>query len=237
MPVWDEFLTERDKLHLEASRRGPRPRKGFGTRPALLIIDDYYSVLGTEPQDLLEAVKTWPSSCGLEGWEAIYKTQELLAAARANKIPVVFATGLDNFPSPWGSRTKGSGSRLTPEQQEIAYKIVDEIAPAEGELVVRKAAASAFFGTPLVAHLMFNRIDTVIACGETTSGCVRASVVDGCMYRFQMGVVEECTFDRTQASHAVNLFDMDQKYADVVSLAETIQYFDTVGESGVFTAA
>ncbi len=234
MAVWDAFLTERDKKHLEITGFGNRPRKGFGERPALIIIDDYYSTLGTEPEDILESVKKWPMSCGAEGWEAIYKTQELLKAARANKIPVVFATGYGDFPSPWGGKKRSGESKLTPEQQEIAYKIVDEIAPIEGELVIKKASASAFYGTPLIAHLVYNNIDTVIACGETTSGCVRASVVDGCTNRFQMGVVEECTFDRTQASHAINLFDMNQKYADVIGLGEAIAYFDTVGESGVF---
>ena len=64
----------------------------------------------------------------------------------------------------------------------------------------------------------------MIACGETTSGCVRASVVDGCTSRFRMGVVEECTFDRTEASHAVNLFDMNQKYADVLQLDEIVDW-------------
>ncbi|MBW7461323.1 isochorismatase family protein, partial [Paenibacillus sepulcri] len=72
-------------------------------------------------------------------------------------------------------------------------------------------------------------IDTVIACGETTSGCVRASVVDGATYRFKMGVVEECVFDRTQSSHYMNLYDMHQKYADVVDLGYATQYFDTIG--------
>src|SRR6202030_3405577 len=93
MPVWDKFLSERDKQHMEATSWAKRQRRGFGKRPALLIIDDYYGVLGTEPEPILEAVKTWPMSCGEEGWEAIYKTQELLAAARANNIPVIFAKG------------------------------------------------------------------------------------------------------------------------------------------------
>ena len=113
MAVWDAFLTERDKKHMEITGFGNRPRKGFGERPALLIIDDYYSVLGTEPEDILESVKKWPMSCGAEGWEAIYRTQELLTAARANRIPVIFATGLGDFPSPWGSQ---EGSR--PEQTD-----------------------------------------------------------------------------------------------------------------------
>jgi nicotinamidase-related amidase len=95
--------------------------------------------------------------------------------------------------------------------------------------VLKKAAASAFHGTPLVFHLNYHEIDTIVACGETTSGCVRASVVDGATYRFRMSVVEECTFDRTEASHFINLFDMNQKYADVVSLGTATGYFDQIG--------
>jgi maleamate amidohydrolase len=231
MPVWDEFLTERDKQHLIASGRGSRSHAEFGSRPALLVIDDYYGVLGTEPEDILESVKKWPSSCGLEGWEAIHHTATLIAAARANQVPIVYATGLEGFPSPWGARDRGGRPGLTEEQKAIQFKIADEIAPEPGDVVVRKASPSAFFGTPLIAHLIYNQIDTVIACGETTSGCVRASVIDGCTNRFKMGVVEECTFDRTQASHAINLFDMDQKYAHVVGLEEAVAYFDTIGES------
>jgi maleamate amidohydrolase len=231
MPVWDKFLTDRDKAHLEATGSGSRARKGFGKKPALLIIDDYYSVLGTEREEILDSVKKWPMSTGMEGWEAIDRTKELLASARANGIPVIYSVGMGSeFPSPW-ARGGGGGSRLTAEQNAIANKIVDEIAPIAGEVVLKKASASAFWGTPLVAHLQFNGIDTVICCGETTSGCVRASVVDGCTYRFYMGVVEECTFDRTEASHAINLFDMNQKYADVVPLSEAVGYFDMVGES------
>jgi nicotinamidase-related amidase len=229
MPIWDEFLTERDKKHLETSGRDARGHKTFGLRPALLIIDDYYSVLGTTPQPILESVKTWPMSCGMEGWEAVYKTQELLDSARSADIPIVFATGLGDFPSPWGMRDQGPG-RLTAEQKEIAFKIVEELAPRPSELVIKKAAASAFWGTPLVGHLVAKGVDTVIACGETTSGCVRASVVDGSMFRFRMGVVAECTFDRTEASHAINLFDMNQKYAKVIPLSEAIRYFDGIAE-------
>jgi len=72
--------------------------------------------------------------------------------------------------------------------------------------------------------LNYLSIDTIITCGESTSGCVRASVVDGCTNRYRMIVVEECVFDRHEAAHAINLFDMNQKYADVVSLAEALEY-------------
>jgi nicotinamidase-related amidase len=91
-------------------------------------------------------------------------------------------------------------------------------------VVLRKSAPSAFWGTPLVGHLNFLGVDTVIACGESTSGCVRASVVEGCTYRFNMIVPEECVYDRHQATHAINLFDMNHKYADVIPTSEVLDY-------------
>jgi nicotinamidase-related amidase len=227
MPGWDAFLTEQDKAH--QATRGPRQPKGFGETPCVLVIDDYYSVLGLERLPILESIKTWPSSTGLEGWAAIDETVGLLASARANNIPVIYCHGFDDFPSPWGSRGKRNRlSNLPEEMRRKANQIVDEIAPQPGELVLQKAAPSVFHGTPLLFHLNYEGIDTVLACGETTSGCVRASVVDGATYRYHMGVVEECCFDRTQASHWMNLFDMNAKYADVIKKAQAMEYMDSI---------
>jgi nicotinamidase-related amidase len=104
------------------------------------------------------------------------------------------------------------------------YDIIPEVAPLEDELVIRKSSPSVFWGTPLSGQLTALGVDTLLVSGESTSGCVRATVVDGCTERFRVTVVEECVFDRHQACHAVNLFDMDQKYADVVGLAEVLGY-------------
>jgi maleamate amidohydrolase len=208
------------------TKRGPR---GFGTNPVCLVIDDYYSVLGLERLPILESVKKWPSSCGLEGWAAIDKTVDLLRSARANEIPIIYVHGMEGF-VPWSrDKRRDMLAHLPPEERAMANVIVDEIAPQSGDLVLQKAAASAFHGTPLLFHLNYYGVDTIVACGETTSGCVRASVVDGATYRFRMGVVEECTFDRTEASHYINLFDMNQKYADVVSLETATGYFGEIG--------
>jgi nicotinamidase-related amidase len=233
MPGWDAFLTEQDKAHL--AYLGPRAPKGFGENPCVLVIDDYYSVLGLERLPILESIKTWPMSCGLEGWEAIDKTVELLAMARSNGIPVIYCHGLEDFNAPWASRRKTSKrsdrmslSHLPEEMRRKANEIVEEIAPQPGDLVIKKAAASVFQGTAINFHLNYEGIDTIIACGETTSGCVRASVVDGATYRFHMGVVEECCFDRTQASHWINLFDMNQKYADVIDRFQAGAYFESI---------
>jgi maleamate amidohydrolase len=228
MPGWDPFLTKQDKAHL-AGLPEKQPN-GFGSKPVVLVIDDYYSVVGLEREPILESIKTWPGSCGLEGWAAIDETVGLLAAARKDGIPVIYCHGLEGFPSPWGRRGN-RGDRLAHLPEDVrrkANEIIEEIAPQPGELVIKKSAPSVFHGTPLQFHLNYEGIDTIIACGETTSGCVRASVVDGATYRYRMGVVEECCFDRTQASHWINLFDMNQKYADVIKKEEAVKYFDSI---------
>ena len=93
-------------------------------------------------------------------------------------------------------------------------------------MVIRKDKPSVFFGTPLMSYLHELQVDTLLVTGTTTSGCVRATVVDAFSYNFKVVVVEECVFDRGQASHQVNLFDMQAKYADVVSLEDALRYLD-----------
>ena len=223
--VWDRFLTEQDKAHV--ATKPPKPI-GFGKKPALLLIDLYRWVFGDKPQPILESIKSWPGSCGLAGWNAIPHIQALLRTAREVRMPIVHITGLaDAGVDEWSFRRDGDRNQLSSEARERRrhkFDIIDEVEPLAGEAVLRKLSPSAFWGTPLIGHLNQLGIDTVITCGESTSGCVRASVVDGTTYRFQMIVVEECVFDRHEAAHAINLFDMNQKYADVLPLAEVVKY-------------
>jgi len=224
--VWDRYMTEQDRAH--SAVHEPR-RVGFGDKPALLLIDLYRWVFGDRPEPLLDAVKTWPGSCGLAGWNALPDIQRLLRLARYAGLPVIHTTGLgDAGVASWAALGQGRRPRETSqemiERRRRMYDIIDEVEPLPGEAVLRKASPSAFWGTPLVGHLNFLGVDTLITCGESTSGCVRASVVDGCTNRIRMIVVEECVFDRTEMSHAVNLFDMNQKYGDVVPLAEVEAY-------------
>ena len=229
--VWDRYLTEQDQAHLAATGQ---KTIGFGSKPALLLVDLYRWVFGDEPQPLLEAIKEWPGSCGLAAWDAIPHIQTLLQAARDAGIPVIHMTGLDHAGvAGWSELGRSSQPADTsPEAAERKYRrydIIDEVAPIEGEAVLRKSSPSAFWGTPLTGHLNALGVDTIITVGESTSGCVRASVVDGCTNRYRMIVVEEGVFDRHEAAHAINLFDMNQKYADVVPLAEVLEY---LGEWG-----
>lgn len=236
MAIWDSFLTERDKRHLAVW--GKKRSDALGERPVLLVIDVYYSSVGHERKELMESIKDWPMSCGEEGWQAIDHMQVLIAAARKAGASVVYVHGYPDFPSDpsrvaeRGKRGGNDADHLPPEIRALSNEIVREIAPEPGDLIVGKAAPSAFSGTVLLQYLQSIRADTVIVCGESTSGCVRAAVVDAVSNRFKVGVVEECCFDRTEVAHAMNLFDMHQKYAEVISLADALTYFKraNVGE-------
>jgi nicotinamidase-related amidase len=226
MRVWEPFLTERDREHARLYW-GKTEAFGLGTKPVLLVIDNIYGILGPR-EPLMDVAGALPASCGLEGWTAIDKTVELIAAARRHEVPVIYAKLLDAMP-PRGSGRRGPDpERLPATIVERLSEIVDDIAPQPGDFVIEKTSASMFAGTPLMYYLTQLGADTVVCCGNSTSGCVRATVVDANACRLHVGLVEECTFDRTEASHAMSLFDMHVKYADVMSIAETAEYFASV---------
>src|SRR5262250_2340910 len=133
--VWDSFLTEQDRAHLAMSKHRDM---GFGERPALLLIDLYRWVFGDKPEPLLEAIKTWPSSCGLAGWQALPYIQKLLAKAREVEIPIIHVTGMDGVAiEPWAFRRdtkrRANMSAEEIERQKRKFDIVDEVKPMPGE--------------------------------------------------------------------------------------------------------
>jgi nicotinamidase-related amidase len=220
--VWDRFLSEQDKAQLEVV--GEKKKREYGSKPALLLIDLYRWVFGDEKEPLLEQAKKWPGTCGPAAWESIPHIQKLLSAAREAGIPVIHTTGAELDMVHWANGIRRKND------------FMPEVAPIEGELVIRKSSPSAFWGTPLIGHLVANNIDTIIVGGESTSGCVRSSVVDGCTSRFKMFVVEECVFDRHEACHAIDLFTMNQKYGSVIELEEALRFlsrFEDGKDTGV----
>jgi nicotinamidase-related amidase len=232
--VWDKFLSEQDKAQLAVV--GEKKRRAYGGKPALLLIDLYRWVFGDEPEPLLEQAKKWPGTCGPTAWESIPHLQKLLSAARSAGIPVIHTTGAELDMVHWANRDKGEEDAEMADRVRRKNDIIPEVAPIEGELVIRKSSPSAFWGTPLIGHLVANNIDTIIVGGESTSGCVRSSVVDGCTSRFKMFVVEECVFDRHEACHAIDLFTMNQKYGTVVPLDDALSYlsrFEDGKDTGV----
>jgi len=230
--VWDRFLTERDRAHLAIVGEGERV--GFGRRPAVLMVDNYEGVFSEPGVDILDAVRDRPSAIGQEAHEAAARIALLLAHARDAGIPVVHVTGMSGSGMPGWSASIHAGDRrgaLPPESPGAAarFRIVEPCAPIAGEVVLQKTAPSAFFGTPLQSLLTYLGVDTLIVAGEAASGCVRASVVDAASYRYRVVVAEECVYDRHEASRAINLFDLHQKYSDVLPTDDVIAWIDAFG--------
>lgn len=227
-PLWDSFLTERDRQVFEKAGYGARG--GFGQRPALVIVDMNYSFCGHRSEPILDSITAWPNSCGEESWLAIESLKGVLEVARRRHIPTFYTTAAPRRPDGFDAGGwKHKNKRASGPVGVPGYgmdDIVAEIAPVASDIVLEKLKPSAFFGTPLIGHLTDLGVDTVLVCGSTTGGCIRATVIDAFSYNFKVSVIDECTFDRGQASHAINLFDMNAKYADIVSAQETKDYFE-----------
>ena len=202
-------------------------RKIFvGPSPALLAIDLYEVVYAGGAKPPATLAKTHPNSCGEYAHAAIEPTKKLFAAARAAGLPVFYSTGDTRDASRPNFVTATKRNR--PPVDPADYAIRPEFKPQTGDVVITKQRASVFFGTPLIAHLTQLGVQTLIICGESTSGCVRATAVDAYSHGFHVVLVEECCFDRSLLSHQVNLFDMHHKYADVMHLDAVLAHLDTL---------
>jgi maleamate amidohydrolase len=198
----------------------------IGPNPALLAIDLYEVVYGGGPLPPAQLAKTHPNSCGEYAYAAIEPTQRLFAASRAAGLPIFYSTGDTRGESRPNFVTATKRNR--PPVKPSDYTIRPEFKPQPGDVVITKQRASVFFGTPLVAHLTQLGVQTLIVCGESTSGCVRATAVDAYSHGFQVVLVEECCFDRSILSHKVNLFDMHHKYVDVMHVDEVTKHLGSM---------
>ena len=198
-------------------RQGIGNRLGFGKSPALINVDFVNSFNDAE----------WFGGGNID--DAVKRTVGLLEAARRNNLPVVFTRVIY---AEDGSNA-GVFVEKAPRLAELTAdhpmsQIVPELEPINGEAVFDKTEASAFFGTSLAAWLTYRGVDTVIVTGATTSGCVRATVVDACAHNFRPIVAEDCVGDRAIGPHEANLFDMGRKYADVMPRDEIIAVLDKI---------
>jgi nicotinamidase-related amidase len=228
MKPWDGIISEEEQRAYRAAGFG-RP-SGVGKRPALLIIDVQYRTIGTTPRPFWEAIEEFPTSCGETGWNALRNIAVLLAEFRRNGWPVLYPHVAPKDKATDGGRL----AQKVPAIMDIAargYEFPKEIAPREGDVLIPKKHPSAFFATPLVSHLIDLGADTLVVTGCTTSGCVRGSVVDAFAYNFRVLVPWDCVYDRSRVSHAVNLFDMASKYADVATCAEVLAMLRPLGKA------
>ena len=234
--IWDAFLTERDKELQELTGYGANG--GYGKRPVLMVIDINYNFTGDQREPIIESVKRWRNSCGEEAWEGMVVVNKLMDAARAKGIPIIhtnMAQRADNWDiGGWKWKNWRAGEQARTRDSNIhGNEFNHEVAPDPTDIVVYKLKASGFHGTAMNGHLTLLGADSIIMTGTTTSGCVRATVLDAFSENYRVAVVEDGCFDRSQAAHAINLFDMHQKYADVVGSEEVLEYFDTL-EPGLF---
>ena len=216
---WDDVVSQEEQRAYAAAGFG-RP-SGLGKRPGLLIIDVQYRTIGTRREPFWKAIEEFPTSCGDVGWRAVDHIVPLLALFRERRWPVMYP-----HVAPKVSHEGGRLAEKVPAIMNVpakGYEFVQEVAPVDGDVLLPKKHPSAFFGTALSSHLIDKQVDTVIVVGCTTSGCIRGTVVDAFSLNFKVAVPQECVYDRGITSHKVNLFDLAQKYADVLPTAALIE--------------
>ncbi|HUI51892.1 MAG TPA: isochorismatase family protein [Terriglobales bacterium] len=194
-------------------KSGIGARVGYGSRPALLIVDFQRGF--TDPK------------CPVGGdlSEEIAATQQLLAAARKANVPVAFtAVGFHESARDGAIWLRKMPGLAVLKEKSPWCEIDERVAPQAGEPVWIKRASSAFFGTPILPFLNAAGVDTLIVVGCVTSGCIRATTIDAVSYGYHTIVPEECVGDRAEGPHRWNLFDIDAKYADVEPQAAVLEY-------------
>jgi maleamate amidohydrolase len=212
-PFWSDVFTEEERRTYEFYRRPERAAFPWASS-ALVVIDVTEEFLG-ERLPTVEAAAKLRTACGIPAWDAIAPIGRLIAAFRNAGRPVIYTKGFD------GGRFGGAAiGRSDPNETS---RIVADIAPIAGDVVIEKPRASAFLGTPMTAHMIRAGIDGLVVVGGTTSGCVRASTIEGSSLGFSMVLAHDGCFDRSPLSHAVALHELDVKYATVLGADDAIE--------------
>ncbi len=226
--LWDDLLTDTDKDVIRLGGYG-MPR-GLGVKPAVLVVDAQYNYLG-EDAPLQQSIQKWPSSSGERAWAALRKGLPVLATARQTGVPVIFTRQVQkqtlNFD---GFQRKANRDRGMYMEGHKGTAIVAECEVQPDELVIDKAFASAFFGTPLASYVVGMGVDTLLVMGGTTGGCVRMTAVDAISHNFHVALIQDALFDRIEASHKVALLDFWMKYGDLIASHEAVQYLKSRAE-------
>ncbi len=224
---WSDVISADDEQRYE--RAGFGQPSGWGERPALLIIDMQYRSVGSSPMGFYEALEEYTTSCGDVGWAAMDQVVRLLAAFRAAGRPVLYPHVAPKLREDRGG-TLGAKVPGIMDVPDKGYQFPEPIAPRPGDLLLPKKHPSAFFATPLASYLIGLGVDTLVVTGATTSGCVRGTVVDGFSYNFKCVVPFDAVYDRTRTVHQANLFDIAQKYGDVLSTDAVLAHMEGLAD-------
>lgn len=200
------------------NRQGLGQRIGFGARSAVLVLDMQHDFCDPDAPTTV-----WPMI-----GETIEPIRRLCAAARERRVPVVYTQGLvaadGSSTGLWRFKQRFHAEGRVQVEGSRGAEIIEGLAPQPGDRVIRKWRPSAFFRTDLEIFLTTQAIDTLLLCGTSLSGCVRATTTDAFMRDIRPMIVRECVADRSPAVLEANLFDLDQKYADVITLKEALEY-------------
>jgi len=214
MVIWDDVIPSEDLKMFAKAKMGGKVL--YGKKPAIIVVDMTYGFVDS----------AYPLGCSSMGWPAVHAVKKLIEKGRDIGIPIFYTKELKSNKKLEKGRWKYQGKLEKDIFDEKETQIPQEIQPINDEVVITKIFPSAFFNTNLISMLIYANVDTLIITGMTTSGCVRATVVDAFSYNFLIIIPEECVGDRGIISHKVSLFDMCMKYADVVPLSEALQYVD-----------
>lgn len=219
---WADLLDDEDRLVIERGKYGKT--RGLGERPVLLVIDCQLNYIGRD-EPITDQQDEYPAGGGAEAWKAVRNIGRLLPLARAASVPVIYSRNVAKQTVKFdGFQQKAGWDHRQTIDGQPGTMIVGEIAPQGGDVVIDKSYASLFWGTPILTYLVALRADSLIVTGVSTSGCVRATLVDGITRGFNAVVVEDATADRIKASHKVALLDIWMKYGDVDTTDEVAAY-------------
>jgi nicotinamidase-related amidase len=216
MKKWMELIPESERRFY--AKAGFQGDMALGSNAALIVVDVTMGFCGSVGLSLDEAIREFPTACGPMAWETMPHIARLIELFRAENLPIIYTLSDTEGTRFAGKATKSkrSGGRPAPGYNDFPLAIT----PQEGDWVLPKTKASGFFQTSLAAYLTRQHVDTVVVCGVSTSGCVRATTVDAHSHGYNTFLVEDCCFDRSYFAHCANVFDMNAKYATVLSVDE-----------------
>ena len=209
--VWDQYIEEPFRSRVSEQYNPPQ----IDENSALIVIDLYNLIYEGGDKPVNELIDQYPAACGEHAYRAIEPTNRLITLFRERELPVFFSNKDFERSQRSGNATHRPRNKPKPSDYEI-YHAIDH---RETDTLIKKLRASVFFDTELRGMLGANNTRSLFVAGESTSGCVRASVIDAFSFGYQVCVVENCVFDQNRVSHAVNLYDMQHKYGQVVHLS------------------
>lgn len=219
--IWKDMLTEHDKKCL-ANQSSFQPRRGLGSKPALIVIDMQKAVIGDD-MPIYEQQDRYPYACGNFAWAPSATLRSSFPTAVSTASPVVYSKHC--YRPEYGFAGRPANDVFAADNPNC--DIIPELTPViPGDTVVEKQGPSVFFSTNVNNSLRSKGVDTVLIVGNTTSGCARATAIDATSLSFKTALIEECVFDRLEMAHRANMFDIQYKYCDVLPIAEVYEYLE-----------